>query len=94
MSPSTTLSSSDPHPILTHLRHSFKNLTLLVLCCAVLHNYKYRCFPMEDYEKRALGEKYKDKQNWREYNEKLVARGEAYISLDFIETQDKDLEKL
>jgi len=39
-----------------------------------------------NYEKRALG---KDKRNWR--NEKLVARGEAYISLDFIETWDKDL---
>ena len=43
--------------------------------------------------KERWGKKYKDKRNWREYNEKLVARGEAYISLDFIETQDKDLEK-
>jgi len=34
-----------------------------------------------NYEKRALRKKYKDKRNWREYNEKLVARGEAYISL-------------
>jgi len=25
--------------------------------------------------------KYEDKRNWREYNEKLVACGEAYISL-------------
>ena len=41
--------------------------------------------------KERCGKKYKDKRNWREYNEKLVARGEAYISLDFIETQDKDL---
>ena len=47
-----------------------------------------------NYEKRALRKKYKDKRNWREYNEKLVAREEAYIYLDFIETQDKDLEKL
>ena len=48
-----------------------------------------------NYEKRVLGgKKYKDKRNWREYNEKLVARGEAYIFLDFIETWDKDLEKL
>ena len=46
------------------------------------------------YEKRALGKKYEDKRNWREYNEKLVARGEACISLDLIETWDKDLEKL
>jgi len=46
------------------------------------------------YEKRALGKKYEDKRNWREYNEKPVARGEACISLDLIETWDKDLEKL
>jgi len=32
--------------------------------------------------------------DWREYNERLVARGEAYISLDFIEMWDRDLEKL
>jgi len=44
--------------------------------------------------KERWGKKYKDKRNWRESNEKLVARGEAYISLDFIETWDKDLEKL
>ena len=59
------------------------------------YNYKYGCFPMEwIMRKERWGKKYKDKRNWREYNEKLVARGEAYISLDFIETQDKDLEKL
>jgi len=44
--------------------------------------------------KERWGKKYKDKRKWREYNEKLIARGEAYISLDFIETWDKDLEKL
>jgi len=44
--------------------------------------------------KERWGKKYKDKRSWREYNEKLVAREEAYIYLDFIETQDKDLEKL
>ena len=44
--------------------------------------------------KERWGKKYKDKRNWREYNEKLVARGEVCISLDLIETWDKDLEKL
>lgn len=23
------------------------NFSMELLCCAVLHNYKYRCFPME-----------------------------------------------
>ncbi len=45
-------------------------------------------------KKERWGKKYEDKRNWREYNEKLVARGEACISLDLIETWDKDLEKL
>jgi len=31
--------------------------------------------------KERWGKKYEDKRDWREYNEKLVARGEAYISL-------------
>ena len=44
--------------------------------------------------KERWGKKYEDKRNWREYNEKLVARGEVCISLDLIETWDKDLEKL
>jgi len=35
-------------------------------------------------KKQRWGEKYIDKRNWKEYNEKLVARGEAYISLDLI----------
>ncbi|MCW3133968.1 MAG: hypothetical protein N2V78_06550 [Methanophagales archaeon] len=36
--------------------------------------------------KERRGKKYEDKRDWREYNEKLVARGEAYISLDFIDS--------
>jgi len=38
--------------------------------------------------------KYIDKRDWHTYNERLVARGEAYISLDFIDLWDKELEKL
>lgn len=37
---------------------------------------------------------YEDKRNWREYNEKLVRRGEMYISLDFLESWGKELESM
>ena len=33
-------------------------------------------------------------RNWKEYNEKLVRRGELYISLDFLESWDEELEKM
>jgi hypothetical protein len=33
-------------------------------------------------------------RNWREYNESLVKRGEMYLTFDFLENWDKDLEKL
>lgn len=33
-------------------------------------------------------------RNWKEYNEQLVRRGEIYISLDFIETWDKELDEM
>lgn len=35
------------------------------------------------------GKKYVDKRDWREYNERLVRRGELYLSLDFLERWDK-----
>lgn len=35
---------------------------------------------------------YEDKRSWREYNEKLVKRGEMYISLDFAESWGEELE--
>ena len=35
-----------------------------------------------------------EKRNWKEYNEQLVRRGETYISLDFMETWDKELEEM
>jgi IS5 family transposase len=45
-------------------------------------------------KKERWGKKYKDKRNWRKYNRKLVRRGEAYLSLDFIESWDKELRKM
>ena len=33
-------------------------------------------------------------RNWREYNEKLIRKGELYISLDFLKNWDKELEKM
>ena len=34
------------------------------------------------------------KRNWKEYNEKLVRRGEIYLSLDFLENWDEELDKM
>ena len=34
------------------------------------------------------------KRNWKEYNGKLVRRGEIYISLDFLENWDEELSKM
>ena len=45
-------------------------------------------------KKNRWGKKYKDSRNWRKYNRKLVRRGEAYISLDFIETWKKELDEM
>ena len=33
-------------------------------------------------------------RNWKEYNEKLVRRGELYISLDFLDSWDDELAKM
>jgi len=38
--------------------------------------------------------RYVDRRNWRKYNERLVKRGEMYLSLDFLKTWAKDLESL
>jgi len=35
-----------------------------------------------------------EKKNWKEYNEKLVRRGEFYISMDFLDNWDKELEEM
>lgn len=45
-------------------------------------------------KKERWGKEYEDKRNWREYNEKPVARGVAYVSLDFVDSWNKDLEHL
>lgn len=37
---------------------------------------------------------YVDKRNWKEYNEKLVKRGELYLDLGFLSTWDDELERL
>ncbi|CAD7768662.1 hypothetical protein FHEFKHOI_00375 [Candidatus Methanoperedenaceae archaeon GB50] len=34
------------------------------------------------------------RRNWKEYDEKLVRRGELYISLDFLENWDEELSKM
>lgn len=44
--------------------------------------------------KRKRWGRYKDKRNWREYNERLVKRGEMYLSLDFLESWEKDVDGL
>ena len=35
-----------------------------------------------------------EKRNWREYNEKLVRRGELLIALDFLDSWDDELKKM
>lgn len=35
-----------------------------------------------------------EKRNWKEYNEKLVRRGEFYISMDFLDNWEKELEEM
>ena len=37
---------------------------------------------------------YKDNRNWAIYNEKLVRRGEFYLSLEFLDSWDKELKKM
>jgi transposase len=38
--------------------------------------------------------KYKHKRNWVEYNERLVKRGEFYLSLDFLESWDEEIRRM
>ena len=35
-----------------------------------------------------------EKRNWKEYNEKLVRRGEFYITMDFLDNWEKELEEM
>lgn len=45
-------------------------------------------------KKKRWGKKFIDKRDWHTYNEKLVRRGEAYVSLDFINSWSKDIKRL
>lgn len=38
--------------------------------------------------------RYKDKREWHDYNERLVKRGEFYLSLDFIDSWDAELDRM
>lgn len=48
----------------------------------------------EKIKHKRWGKKYEDKRNWKEYNEKLVKRGELYLSLEFLENWKTELEKM
>ncbi len=45
-------------------------------------------------KQKRWGKKYEDKRNWKEYNEKLVRRGELYLSLEFLDSWDKELKEI
>jgi len=45
-------------------------------------------------KKERWGRHYEDKRNWREYNEKLVERGGMYVSIDFLESWGKEVERM
>lgn len=38
--------------------------------------------------------KYENKRNWVEYNERLVRRGELYLSLNFVKNWDRELDRM
>jgi len=40
------------------------------------------------------GKPYKDKRNWKEYNEELVIRGKFFFDLDFVDQWDSELKKM
>lgn len=45
-------------------------------------------------KKKRWGKKYEDKRNWKEYNAKLVKRGEYYINPRFLETWLDEVKEL
>jgi len=45
-------------------------------------------------KKKRWGKEFKDNRNWKEYNEKLVRRGEIYLSLEFIKNWDTEIDKM
>lgn len=44
--------------------------------------------------KRKRWGRHEDKRDWKEYNERLVKRGEMYLSLNFLESWAGDLENM
>ena len=45
-------------------------------------------------QNKRWGKPYEDKRNWSDYNEKLVIRGEFYLSLEFLAKWDSELLKM
>jgi len=45
-------------------------------------------------KQKRWGKKYEDRRNWKEYNEKLVRRGELYLSLEFLDSWEKELKEI
>ena len=40
------------------------------------------------------GKEFKDRRDWRQYNEELVIRGEFYLDLGFVENWGDELEAM
>ncbi len=38
--------------------------------------------------------RYRDRRDWHQYNDTLIKRGEFYLSLDFINSWDTELERM
>lgn len=45
-------------------------------------------------KKERWGKKFKDKRDWKIYNEELVIRGEFYFEFEFLENWDKELDEM
>ncbi len=48
----------------------------------------------EKSKQKRWGKKFEDKRNWKEYIGKLVRWGELYLSLDFLEDWNNELDKM
>lgn len=45
-------------------------------------------------KKKRWGEKYKDKRSWKEYNQKLIKRGEFYMNPRFLDDWKKEIKEM
>lgn len=45
-------------------------------------------------KKKRWGKKYKDKRNWKKYNQQLVNRGEFYINPSFLDTWNDEIKEI